>query len=106
LHDREVGVDVGWQFGQFDLNGGRSVVHFYSRDGLRLAIFKDLEVVFVQIGDGVSFAIRHDNVYQNQSDFRFDGWDGLAGFRRRGLGVERYDKRNQRNEIEKTSAAR
>ncbi len=45
----------------------------------------------MQAGNGVSFTVGHDHIYQDQADLGFDGGDGVAGAGRRGLGMERRD---------------
>jgi hypothetical protein len=78
------------------------VVLFEIGDGLGLTIFQDLKIVFTQAGDGLPFAIGYDNIYEDQSDFCFDGLDGFAGGGR-SLRMQSQD-RNQRNETKESEA--
>src|ERR1700733_9691461 len=84
---------------------------FKSGDCLRFAIFEDFEIFFVQAGYSFPFVVGRYNVYQNESDFGFDGrnwsarsWTGRS--RRSSLRVKRQSNKQKQRCARGTAAAK
>jgi hypothetical protein len=82
------------------------VVLFKSGDCLRLAIFEDFEVFFVEARNGFAFPVGRYHVYQDESDFGFDGRKWTAWSRRGCLGVKRQSNQQKQGYARETAAAK
>jgi hypothetical protein len=58
-------------------------------NGLRRALFHDLEVLFVQSSDRFTFVVGDDHVQENDTGFDFYGGADALGIRSGSLGMER-----------------